>query len=123
MPGTLPPLDEDILASLRELQLEGEPDLLRELLDLFMIDTPNNLEAIGQAIATRNAEGLRHAAHSAKGSSANLGAAALAAACKELEDLGRSGTTEGALPLLERAESEYHRAVAALEQELAKVPA
>lgn len=120
--ATLPPLDEEVLAGLRELQIEGEPDLLRELLDLFLVDTPGNLDAIRSAIAARNPDALRRAAHSAKGSSANLGATVLAKACKDLEDLGRAGTTDGALPLLAYAEAEYRRAAAALELELAKVP-
>ena len=62
------------------------------------------------------------AAHSMKSSSANVGAERLARLCKDLEMIGRSGTTDGASSLLEDAAGEYARVAAALGAQLARRP-
>ena len=123
-PDMLPPaLDETVLECLRELQVEGEPDLLGELIDLFAADTPELIAAMQAAAAAGAPDALRLAAHSAKGSSSNLGATVLADVFKAIEDHGRTGTTSGVPALLAQAEAEYRRVVAALEGERAKVAA
>ncbi len=116
------PLDEAVWESLRELQEAGEPDdLLGELIDLFLTDTPNVCQAVREAIAAGDADGLRRAAHSGKGSSANLGALPLSDLFRELEDLGRSGTTVGGSELMPRVDAELGRVACALELEKAGV--
>jgi HPt (histidine-containing phosphotransfer) domain-containing protein len=67
------------------------------------------------AIVTGNAEQLRRAAHSLKSNSANLGAMALSARCKELEMMGKAGTLEGADGKLAVVTQGYEQARAALE--------
>jgi HPt (histidine-containing phosphotransfer) domain-containing protein len=57
------------------------------------------------------------AAHKFKSSSANLGADRLAELCKELETLGRSGSTAGAGRVLGEISSEYELAQATLIEE------
>ncbi len=49
------PLDWSVLAGLRELQEEGEPDILNELIELFLTDVPPQLIALKAALgcATR----------------------------------------------------------------------
>jgi len=64
---------------------------------------------------------LCEAAHGLKSSSANLGAIQLAAVCKELEDIGREGRTDAAKALMDRIESEYQSARAALAGELERI--
>ncbi|MCK7499163.1 MAG: hypothetical protein MZW92_58295 [Comamonadaceae bacterium] len=51
-----------------------------------------------------------------------MGAEALADACKDIEALGRGGTTEGAESLLAGAEKELERVIAALEAQLDESP-
>jgi two-component system, sensor histidine kinase and response regulator len=110
----LPILDHGVLESLRELQADGEPDLLTELVELYRADAPQMLEAMRTALAEANGEALRRAAHTLKGSSANLGAVRLAEMCRELERAGRDGALAGAAPLLAAVEAEYERVVEAL---------
>ena len=65
-----------------------------------------------------DADALRKAAHGMKSSSANVGAERLAALCKELEMIGRSGTIEeDARPLLKSADQELLRVLQALMDE------
>lgn len=113
-----PVLDPATLVSLREMQAAAETDLLCELLELFRSDAGPLLELLHRAVAEGNSSELRHAAHGFKGAAANLGAKQLAAFCQQLEQLGRSGTTEGAGELLAKVDAEYPRVVRALEDEI-----
>lgn len=78
------------------------------------------MEQIRSAVASGGAQRLPKAAHGTKSSSANAGAETLADACKDLDALGRGGTTEGAEPLLTGAEKELElvRVLAALQAQL-----
>ena len=68
----------------------GDRDLLAEISRLFLEDAPRHLDRIDRAIRALDAEALRRAAHGLKGAAANFDAAAVVAAARELEDLGRS---------------------------------
>lgn len=109
-----PALDGLVLNSLRQFQVDGEPDIVQELAAAFQFEIPPLLEQIRQAVAADHAQQLKQAAHNIKGSSQNLGAAAMAALSAELELLGRRGTTEGADELVTRLEQEYRRVCQAL---------
>ncbi len=119
LPVEMAVLDHAMLDELRGLQEEGMPDLLSELVELFMAEAPPLISTLRTAIATGDAAALRVAAHTLKGCSGNLGAVVLAAECKKLEELSRSGALDGAQLDLAAVEREYARAVTALQQELA----
>jgi CheY-like chemotaxis protein len=74
-----PVLDPEVLRGLRELQPEGEPDLMADLLALFRADAERLVGEMRAAAAAGAAEALQRAAHTLKGSGANLGAVHLAA--------------------------------------------
>lgn len=116
-----PVLDQDVLASLRELQGEGEPDLVGELVELFIEDTPARIADLRQAVARGDLEATALAAHSCKGSSANLGATALAGACGALEAAARLGTTANLAPLFVAVEDARDQTVRALREEWPEV--
>jgi CheY-like chemotaxis protein/HPt (histidine-containing phosphotransfer) domain-containing protein len=130
LPGVVPPpaddgrqeqsrpvLDPAVLTELRQLQGEGEPDIVQELAAAFQFETPPLLEALRQAVIENEPEQLKRAAHNLKGSSHNLGARTMAALSTELETLGKNGTVEGAAELLSRLEQEYQRVCLALAAE------
>jgi HPt (histidine-containing phosphotransfer) domain-containing protein len=81
------PVDPSVLAMLEEIQEPGQPDLVCELIGLFLEDAARNLAAIETAVENRNAAGIRVAAHSLKGSSGSLGATHVADRCRELEGI------------------------------------
>ncbi|GFO56997.1 hypothetical protein GMSM_40040 [Geomonas sp. Red276] len=95
------------LEMIRSLPGNRGKEVLRKVVDLYLASTPTLLQTMKEAESGGDAEKLKAAAHSFKSSSANLGAMRLADVCKELEALGRQGSTEGALPLLIRVEEEY----------------
>ncbi|RMH78151.1 MAG: response regulator [Cyanobacteria bacterium J007] len=109
-----PVLDAKMLDSLREIEA------LEELVELYLHEAPKLLTLMGAAIADSNAAALRESAHSLKSTSAALGANRLSELSKELEYLGRSGTTCDASPLFERVEREYARVKTALREEVEK---
>ena len=111
-------LDRSVLASLRELQEEGEPDIVAEVGDLFIKHAPNKISAIKKAASDGNAKGLEVAAHSLKSSSSYIGALKLSAFSKELEFMGRSGALEGSVEKAAMVETEFERVKAALEAEI-----
>lgn len=82
-PETSEPLDRATIDSLRELS-DGDGDLLAELFQLFLTDTPPRLDAIEAAIAGGDAPALQRAAHTLKGSAGGLGATRMQAICMEL---------------------------------------
>lgn len=104
-------LDANILNSLREI------DALEEVIDIYLEQSPILLEKIASAVDLTDPQQLREAAHSLKSTSAALGANMLSELSKQLEEMARAGTTDGALPLVTRVEAEYGRVKAALEAE------
>jgi two-component system sensor histidine kinase/response regulator len=89
-------VDMAALTDLEDAQVEGEPDLVVELIDLYLEDSSSKLAAIREAIAKTDEASLRRATHSLRGSSASLGAHRLAALCRELEQIGFSDSLESA---------------------------
>ncbi|HUS17755.1 MAG TPA: response regulator, partial [Chloroflexia bacterium] len=117
VPAT-PAIDRAVLATLRdELQLDGEPDIVQELIDLFVTGTPAILSTIREAVNTGDAAKLHRAAHTLKGSSSNLGARALAGLSGQLEKQGRSEVLDGAAERVRELEQEYVRVCAELAAE------
>jgi HPt (histidine-containing phosphotransfer) domain-containing protein len=116
-------LDQLVLASLRELQDEGDPDIVAEVGGLFMKHSPDKVKAILEAAEKDDAKGLQIAAHSLKSSSAYIGAMRLSALAKELEMMGRSGSLEGARDKAEKLRDEFDLAMRAIEAEVERAGA
>lgn len=79
-------LDPATLDRLRQLNEEGEPDLVVEVLTLFLDDAPARVDAVANAFEAGSAADLRRAAHGLKGAAGNIGAQRLQAACARVEE-------------------------------------
>jgi HPt (histidine-containing phosphotransfer) domain-containing protein len=110
-------LDPRIMASLRDLQADDEPDFLTEIIDTFLEDGPKRLEAIQEAIDLGDSEQLHRLAHSFKGASSSLGALSFSLMCGQLEAAGRSGSIPEAKQLFSTLRSEYEKVRVALVEE------
>ena len=110
-------LNQAALNNIRALQSNGSSNLLARIIGMYLESSPELIDQIRTGIADSSAKAVRHAAHSLKSSSANLGATALTSACKELEDMGRNDALEGAEELLERVDALYPAACEALQRE------
>ncbi|MDX2096598.1 MAG: response regulator [Leptolyngbyaceae cyanobacterium bins.59] len=109
-----PILDHKVLQDLQDLagpQIEIVIDIINSYLD----DLPNLLQAIHQAIERSDAPALRKAAHALRSTSATVGAVSLAERVKPVEELGRTGTTIGAKSRMASIHSETERVRKALQ--------
>ncbi|MCD4527465.1 ATP-binding protein [Nocardioides sp. cx-173] len=98
-------LDVERLDMLRDLDV-GNTDYLDRAISNFTARSAAAVETIRGHILEGDADLMRQAAHKLAGSALNLGVERSAAAARQLEWLGDSGTTDGALdlvPALERA--------------------
>jgi HPt (histidine-containing phosphotransfer) domain-containing protein len=83
---------EDVIntAELKE-RLDGDYDLLKELINIFLTDSEKLLAAIDEAIIAANAEKVGKGAHTIKGAVSNFSARRAFDAAYRLEQIGRSG--------------------------------
>lgn len=111
------PIDKDVLEMLAELQAPGEPDLVSELVELFLRDTPDRLRVLEtRPLAVAD---VTRAAHSVKGSAGNIGAVALQAQAAALEEAGHQRASVETLEALADAViEEYARAAVCLREML-----
>ncbi len=100
-----PPVDAETLNELRSIM----GDEFNLLLDIFISDSEQRVKAIDVAIATSDAESLRGAAHSFKGSSLNMSAAELTELCRQLEFMGRDNELAGARAVFEEVKIEFEK--------------
>ncbi|MGD0401524.1 MAG: response regulator [Syntrophobacteraceae bacterium] len=107
-------LNNKTVESLRSMAGEGQPSVLQKVIRIYLETSPKLIETIRNSITLGDPEATQEAAHSLKSTSANLGAEMLAAFCKELETMGRAGTTDNAILLLPVLEDEYERVCKAL---------
>jgi HPt (histidine-containing phosphotransfer) domain-containing protein len=119
-PGSdAPAIDMTVISNLRSLQAGAKTNLLGELIETFRTDSEKKIAAMRAAVDNRDAEALSHAAHALKGGSGIVGANRMASLCDIIEKISRSGSTEGALPLITTVEEEFGRASRALQVEKA----
>jgi CheY-like chemotaxis protein len=111
-------IDPVVIVGLRQLASPGKPDPVAELIDLFLQEAPQQLDAMENAIAENDSSSLSQtisAATALKGSAGNLGARNLAALCDEIEQAAKTAPLVEAKPLVDRARQEFAHARQTLE--------
>jgi HPt (histidine-containing phosphotransfer) domain-containing protein len=101
-------------------RVQGDHELLQEIIALFFEETPALLAQIKEAIARRDGKALERAAHTLKGSVGTFGAKAAFAAALRLEQMGRSedfADAEMACAELEHELARLEPALVALREE------
>jgi HPt (histidine-containing phosphotransfer) domain-containing protein len=96
----------------REAFLEGlgnDTTLARRLIDLFVQDSARLVGDIGRAIASRDANRLRRAAHTLKGSVSNFPAGAASETAARMEAIGMDGDFDAAEETFPALEKEIDR--------------
>jgi len=84
-----PVMDFGRLNEFKEFDDE-EQSMTREVVGLFIADTPQRLADIASAIAANDAQSLSKAAHALKGAASNVGASAIQGVCAQLEHAAAS---------------------------------
>ncbi len=99
----MPVIDQTVLDALQEAL--GDEVVLRQLIDLFLQDAPEQVSAARNAHAAGDALVLARAAHSLKSTSATLGAMQVATAAAALEQCAKKGELPQVAALLSDIET------------------
>lgn len=78
-------VDLSVLNSFEDSQLDGEGDLIVELIDLYLGEGKRQVEVIHEAIDKKDSLAIKSAAHSLRGSSSNIGVLQMALICEQIE--------------------------------------
>jgi len=109
----IPIIDEEAIENLRALDEDGGDAFLREVIDIFKDDTPLRIQELRSSLAAGDQPTFTRAAHSVKGSSANIGAARLRALAADLETRSRQSLDDLAGEV-DRMEASFQEACAEL---------
>ena len=114
MPGR-DALDPAVIERLRQLTPPGEPDVLVEILTVFLADVPRRIDHLKTSWREGKAAEVQRAAHSLKGSAGNIGAGSLYAVCREIDERAKTGSLR-IDPLIAELDREYGRVEAEIKR-------
>jgi signal transduction histidine kinase/DNA-binding response OmpR family regulator len=100
-------VDRAMLDSFRDLQQPGEPDIVTELIDLYLADAAKRITTLRQAAGSGDLKTIKYQAHAVKGGSSNIGALGLARLSSQLEENGIE--MAGALATISKMEAEFEK--------------
>jgi two-component system, sensor histidine kinase and response regulator len=109
MPTTEDTFENPVLSRLQELVHETDYDFVIELIDIYLNETPAQMQTIKKALDAQDHQMLTLTAHTLKGSSLNLGAKQLGKAFLKLEELGRSKSPISAAINTKEIEGEFDK--------------
>lgn len=112
-----PPIDRNALLALKNLQVEGEPSIVKRIVDAYLADSDPIISRLKDALLADDREVVRRSAHSLKSSSANVGAIRLSEMSKELEMNCADTIHDDAARLITAIESEFLRVKETLHKE------
>jgi histidine phosphotransfer protein HptB len=112
----LPILDPESIENLRALSPEGDDSFLKEIIGIFLDDTPVRLNEMRVAFAANDQATFSRAAHSIKGSASNLGAMRLRGLAEKLEHASKHGSLSELAAQLPAMDAEFAAAKAELER-------
>ena len=104
-----PPLDLQQIDALRAMSPENGAEFLRELIDIYLQDTPARLAELEQALVQQDAPAVTRAAHTLKGSSSNFGAGQLTQLAQAIEAYGKAANLSAAAAAVPELKAEYAR--------------
>ncbi|MGB3610096.1 MAG: Hpt domain-containing protein [Cellvibrio sp.] len=113
--STTPHLDREILTTLKDVM---ESDFML-LIETFVTDSRERIRNLHELVPQGDAEVIRRAAHSFKGSSSNIGASRLAELCSQIEVQALTGNLDIIPELLAEAEVEFTRVTTLLQEFIA----
>ena len=93
---------------IREATMNDE-EFIRELIDVFLDDSPRQLDALRRAVENRQVQDVAETAHRLKGAGSNMGAESLSALCGRLEEAGRQQQSEPMPAIFEQLDQEFAR--------------
>jgi two-component system, sensor histidine kinase and response regulator len=105
---SVPAVDFD---QLKNILGELDPQMLREIFQLFEQESRLQVADVRQAILQGDAQKLYQTVHKLKGSCLAICAVPMVQLCSQLEVIGKCGTVEGAVPLLKQVQKELEEII------------
>jgi histidine phosphotransfer protein HptB len=115
------PIDPEAIENLRALTPDDPDSFLRDIIGIFLDDTPARIADLRQSLASGEKDAFTRAAHSIKGSASNLGATQLRAISSELEQRGKVEPVAGLATRVDDLDHAFNAAKQALEKLLPPV--
>ena len=112
-------LDHRVIRELLWFADDGDPELLVDLIQMFLEDGPAKVESVNMGLANGDFDMAERAAHSLKGSSGCLGAKMVQAICEKLEQSTHKHELEASRKLAPELVTTYAAAEQALKLILA----
>ncbi|MFH1132555.1 MAG: response regulator [Pseudomonadota bacterium] len=95
---------------------DGDAGLLKEVMDLFAMNTPTRIQEIDEALSTGDKTVLMRHAHSLKGAASVVGAERLKESAFEMELAAKDGDLKKIVALLASVRTEFHKLQKVLEK-------
>jgi predicted outer membrane repeat protein len=108
-------IDHGVIRTLRDKR----PDLLARLVKTYLSYAPTALAELDSAVASADFEAIGRLTHSLKSSSANLGAGAFSATCRQLEILAKEKNDTSIKSMVAGLHANFEAVKIALETEIA----
>ena len=102
-------LNESCLAAIRRLEEPGGPDLVGQIIGIYLEHATRLLAELRSAASRHDLISIERCAHTLKSNSAQVGAERFADLCSALERVARSVTPESLTDFLAHLEQEYDR--------------
>ena len=102
-----PTIDMQAIDGLRELSPDSGTEFLRELIEIYLQDTPQRIAEMEDALTKKDLPAFTRAAHTIKGSSSNFGAIKLTKLAHELEMQGKSDNVSDSPAYCVKLRAEY----------------
>jgi HPt (histidine-containing phosphotransfer) domain-containing protein len=110
------PLDQSALTALLDM-VGGDGGFLTEMIDTFLTEAPALIAEMESAVAAKDAQTLRRAAHTLKSNSRTFGALHLGDLCQQIEERAAAAQLEGLPDLIRAAAAELATVAPALRGE------
>jgi len=107
-----PVIDHEAIKALADLNPDDNGEFLKEIIAIFLEDTPQRLAELEDCVSKGDVTRYIRAAHSIKGSSANMGAMVLRQTAEELEHKAKNNGLAGTEELFRRLQADYADAAA-----------
>ena len=111
-------LNESCLAAIRKLEQPGGPDLVAQIIGIYLDHAARLLAELKSAATRHDLISIERCAHTLKSNSAQLGAERFAEVCSALERMAKTITPESLSAFLVHLDQEYERVQVRLNDQL-----
>jgi HPt (histidine-containing phosphotransfer) domain-containing protein len=105
-----------VVNELLSLSDDGDPELLLDLIRLFLEDGPSKVAAISEGLQATDFDKMERAAHALKGSAGNLGARLLQGTCEKMQSATRQKQLDDMRELTAQLQQNFVEVKKALEE-------